>query len=494
MKKNWICLATFGLSVLMANAQNENDALRYSMTTFGGTSRYTAMGGAFGALGGDLSALSSNPAGIGLYRKTEFNFSLGFDQVRTGSDYFDTQTSTYEPNLNLPGIGIVGASDGKDGSRWRKVQFAIAYNRLNTFHNDYTIEGRNTKNSVLDAFTYQAYGFDVYDLNTQYPFDAGLAYNTWLIDTIGNGSDGYWHQMYQGDIRQVKNIHTKGRAGETVVSVGGNFDDRIYVGGSLGFPGVRYTEESLYTETATDTTIEVDKFEFTEVLQTRGSGFNIKFGSIFRPWDFMRIGVALHTPTWYALTNTRNTSMHAFFREGSGYQSEYSDSSPEGNFDYRITAPGRAIGSIAFIIGRVGLISADYEYIDYSNAFLRAASDASFTENEYDFAAENRQVELQFRDASNLRVGTEWRYGPLSLRGGYALYGNPYTKEAVINNAMRTSYTGGLGFRRKGYSIDFAYARTQWASDYYLYDPSIAYHADIDNVVNRFTVTLSFRY
>ena len=61
-----------------AEAQNEIQALRYSQYTLFGTARYQGMGGAMDALGGDFSAASVNPAGLGIYRKSEASFTPSF--------------------------------------------------------------------------------------------------------------------------------------------------------------------------------------------------------------------------------------------------------------------------------------------------------------------------------------------------------------------------------------------------------------------------------
>lgn len=495
MKRFFTALAAVLLFVPLTQAQTEADALRYSWINFGGTSRSMSMGGAFGALGGDASTLSVNPAGIGVYRKSEFTFSLGFDRIATTASLGDITTDESEPSLNIPNFGLVGVYDGKDGSPWQKLQFGLAYNRLATYHSDYQIRGNNDSTSLLDVFVDEAVGTDPNELASNFPFTSGLAWNTWLIDSADGTGSQYFHEMYFGDKEQIKDIHSWGRSGETVITLGGNLDDRLYIGGTIGFPGVRYTQESTYREESlADTVLAVESFEYTETIRTRGSGFNFKVGIIGRPSDFMRIGLAYHSPTWLSLTDVWSTTMTSNFRPGTGFSAEYTDASPSGSYDYRMTTPARAIGSLAFILGRMGVISADYEVINYSKARLNSSSAANFTGNGYSFINENAQIEQQFRSTQNIRLGAEFRLAPLRLRAGYAIYGNPYVDEATVSDPTTTFITGGVGFRAKSYFIDFGYSRAERNTDYYLYDPALVDPANINQAVSRFVFTVGFRY
>ena len=143
------------------------------------------------------------------------------------------------------------------------------------------------------------------------------------------------------------------------------------------------------------------------------------------------------------------------------YGSEQS-SSPQSSYDYSLTTPFRAIGSVAFIFGKFGLLSADYEFVDYSGARLRAS--------DYDFYNENNAISNKYRSTGNLRIGTEWKYAQFSFRGGYGIEGDPYKNG--VNSSVGHSYSLGLGLREKTYFLDLAYTHSKRAEDYYIYDPS----------------------
>ena len=494
MKKTISLLAMVSLCAV-GTAQNENDALRYSLTSFGGSARATSMAGAFGALGGDMSAMSYNPAGIGVYRRSEFSFSTGLDFTNTETSYLGGGIDQTEPNLNISSIGLVGTYETQ-ASGWRHVQFGLAYNRLQTFHSDYTISGTQAETTLLDVFAEQAAGIDPNNLYDSQTFGAGQAYNTWLIDPVDSLGSSYTHRMPDGNRTQTFRNHTGGRVGETAITFAGNYDDRVYIGGGIAFPGVRYSEESVYEENASVDTMDLDRFTYAQSLETRGTGFNAKFGIIVRPVDFLRVGIAVHSPTWYSMTDSWSTTMHSYYQPGTGPTGadEFTDVSPQGRYDYRIITPSKVLGSLALVVGKSGVISADYEYIDYSSARLRSSNTANLTGNSYGFTDENAQIDQQFVAASNLRVGTEWRFNPFRIRAGYALYGNPYKNDATFTDGTRTTYTFGLGFRDEGYFVDLGYSLTEYESDYYLYDPSKVQAATLTNSIHRYVLTVGFRY
>lgn len=478
MKKIWIAIIALASSAFL-QAQNEVDALRYSQLTFGGTARSSAVAGAFGALGGDFSTLSVNPAGIGIYKSSEFTFSPSLYLGSTESSFLDGYGEDMKYNFNLGNAGLVfvmHAGPSADKKGWKQIQFGLGLNRHANFNNRMLIEGFNPQSSLLHTFVNYANGKAPSELN---PFDTELAFNTWLLDTLGNNTT-YTSATPDGQVEQRKSITSDGSVNEFVISLGANYDDRLYLGATLGFPFVRYFENSTYSERDVNEYYgDFNEFNVYENLEARGTGVNFKFGMIFRATDWVRLGVAVHTPTFYDMREDYSTTISSSFDNGD----EYEDGS-EGKFDYELETPMRAIGSIAFIIGKYGLVSADYEFVDYSSARLRSSS--------YKFFDENDAIRNSYTATGNLRVGTEWRYENFSFRGGYAIYGSPYKNN--INDGQATSYTLGFGLREASYFVDFAYVRTMASEDYYLYDPEYVPAALNDFTRNSYMMTLGFRF
>lgn len=478
-------------------AQNEVDALRYSTTGFYGTARYMSMGGAFGALGADFSTLSTNPAGIAMFNSSEISVTPFFDFSTIKSNYNGEMMQDSDERIAFSNVGIVLAQNvseaGGSGS-WKNFQFGFGLNRLKSFNNNYLIEGVNNDNSMADVYASLADGinFEVIadDEFGEFAFDLTPAYWTWLIDTI-NGPDHYTSSAPTGPISQKKMIDTWGSMSEIVMAFGANYEDRFYIGASFGFPYIRYSSRSTYTETKLNKDVnpsEFREFELKEDLNTRGTGFNFKIGMILRPTNWIRIGGAFHTPTYY--TNITDEWSNSFFTRFDTPDSHgnytYYESSPIGNYDYDLRTPMKAMGSIALIIGTYGLISADYEYVDYSKAKLSAP--------DYDFITENDAITQKYTSAHNIRLGTEWRYGPFSIRGGYATYGSPFDND--VNDGSRKFYSLGLGYRERSFFVDLAYIHEQSDEDYYLYGTGniIVNPTTMDKQNDNFALTLGLRF
>lgn len=463
-----------------ASAQNEVDALRYSQISFGGTARYCAMGGAFGAVGGDMSVLSTNPAGIGLYRRSEFAFTPNFFARTTTSTYNGktADDSRYNMGFNNFGFVFAGKADNATEDGWQTLALGISYNRQQSFQSNMSMTGTDTL-SMMDDWAKSAGGYYPSQLDG---FGEGMAYQTWLLNPVPGDSSHYTDTIPNGDeLLQKKSIETRGSLGEWDFTFGGNYANKLYLGGSIGVPQVRYEETSNYSETeVNDTMSTFDYYEYRQSLETRGSGFNFKFGFIFKPMDWVRIGGAFHSPTVLRLSDNYNASMTSKL---GGVTRSYD--SPSGAFNYSIVTPMRAIGSIAFILDKKAVVSADYEFVDYSDARLRSTPQQFFDQND--------AIRLKYTTASNLRVGMEYRLQPISLRAGYAMYGNPYAA-GITNKDVRTSVSGGIGYRDKDdrFYVDAAFVRTMWTENYYLFSGANAVKNEtgITNVM----LTVGFRY
>lgn len=452
-------------------AQNDMDALRYSQTEFGGSSRSVATGGAFGALGGDFGSLSINPAGIAVYRESEFTFTPAFYTAFSNSEYLGSNNFESKYNFNFSNIGGVisyiykEANDGKIAPRtngWVSSNFGIGMNRIKNFNNRVYFEGLNSTNSIVDTYVEQANaggGVSLNNLEQSYPFGADLAYATYLMDPTDSLGGTYFRAFSLGSgLMQRKEIVRSGSHNDFAITFGGNYSNKIYVGAGFNFPVIRFYEFTTFEEEATssDTATNFNSLRINDDLSSEGQGFNFRFGIIARIGDFMRIGGSVQTPTFYEMTDRFSTRFSSDI-----LSDNHEKSSPDGKFSYYITTPMKATTSMAFVIGKRGLISADYEVIDYSTARLRSLS--------YNFFDENESIYEKYHQTGNLRVGTEWKFENISLRGGYGIYGTPFHsayKPATGGNQSKTFYTFGIGLREKEYFCDLAYVYSQ-ASDYH---------------------------
>lgn len=462
-----------GLSTLFslfAFGQNEQDVLRYSRLGFGGTARYSSMGGAFGALGGDMSVLSVNPAGLGVYRKSDFSFTPSFFNQSVMSTYGDTTTRDERFNMKFDGFGFVIATrpEIRTDHGWQMLSMGITYVRTNAFQADLLMTGQ-ANSSLMDSWVRSAAGTGPSGLDI---FNEGLAWETYMIDPAGNDTLHYVDRVPDGDlVQQLKRVSIRGGMSEWTFGAAGNYDNRIYIGASVGIPTVRYEETDYYLESEVyDSVSTWQSFAFSQYLETKGRGINFKAGVIFRPLDFIRVGIAFCSPSSLKLSDTYFAGMESVLGDG---DTSYSFDSPAGNYRYKIITPMRLTGSLAFVITKIALLSFDYEFVDYSAGKLKSP--------DYDFFDENMAVGAKYKASSNLRAGLEVKFVPFSFRAGFAYYQNPY-QPTLNNEAARTSITGGIGYRDPDdvFYIDVGFISQSYTENYYFYDQSL-----VDPVVNK---------
>ena len=481
MKKK-IILAAISLNLglfSLAFAQNEIDALRYSQLTYGGSARFTAMGGAFGSLGGDFSGLSTNPAGIGIYRKSEFTFTPSFFNQKTTSDFKGNQLDDYKYNVNFSNAGIVLAYyEPETKNAWKGVMFGFGYNRLGNFHNRISISGQNTANSMLDLYIADAQGVSG-DTSAMDPFSTQLAlYSGAIFMDTANGTFYHHLQGLYGE-EQSKSISSSGSMGETVFTLGGNYSDKLYMGATIGIPHIRYHEESTYMEKADTAWNQFESFELNQDSRTTGVGFNFKFGMIYKPVDWVRVGGAIHTPSYFDMHDDWSSDMSTKVLGG-----EYKAESPSGLYDYSLVTPMRTIGSLGFVIKKMGLIGIDYEFVDYPSATLRSAK--------YKYINENKAIRNKYVEGSNIRFGTEWRLAPMSIRAGAAYYTSPFKGSETTGSRM--DYSAGIGFREENFFLDFAYVLSTTSENYYMYDASITSPSLNTSKSSSILMTMGFKF
>ncbi len=462
-------------------SQNLVDALRYSQNFSGGTARSVAMGGAFGALGADFGSLSINPAGIGVYRGSEFTITPGIFYGKTNSTFYGTSDEDYKYNFNLNNLGIVLNNTKEQENGWISGSIGFGYNRLNNFHNSIVIKGTNPNNSMADYFldnsTYDANGNP--DPNSLAPFWERLAFDAYVIDTL-NGQ--YVTQVPYPPLDQQKTITTDGKIDEWVITAGGNYSNKLYIGASLGIQKLHYSENATHEENYGDW------FRFNQTLNVHGTGYNFKFGLIYKPIQMLRIGAAIHTPTSFHINEDYYSTMTSSYVNGQTiYPTDQSGNKlPMGANDYQLITPFRAIGSVGLNLFKVAMLSVDYEYLDYSNLRLRNGVDG------YNYTSENDVIRNVYKSTFNFKTGAEVRLSGVYLRGGFGYYGSPYKSSEINKDAHYLSYTGGIGIRDDNFSIDIAYAYTTHSEKYSLYTNSG--FANLNMANSRVLATIGFRF
>ncbi len=454
MKRYSIILVLI-VATLTGTSQFADDALRFSQIYYQGTARSMALGGAIGAIGADFSSASINPAGMGLFRRGVFSITPEIAATKASSVYNGSISDDSKTIFNLSNLGYVIAKPISTGDGWKFFQFGVGMNRLNNYNTTVNIQGENTENSKLDVYRELANGIPNDQLEYEDPYELYPAWFLYLIDTIPGTVDQYTTPVNYGGVLQQQNIKSKGSTNEWVFTFSGNYNDKLYLGATIGLPYTRYFRESTYSEfDIADTIPDFKSWSITERLATSGWGINLKLGAIVKPTDWLRIGAAFHTPTYYwSMSDTWSTTTTA---DLAGYDSYPSIT---GNFDYRLSTPLRAIGSAGVIIRQNGFISFDYEYANYASS--------KFSSRSYGFGEVNADIKNTFKPTHNIRGGIEWRYSNYSFRGGYALYDSPYANN--LNDGKRQMISGGIGYKTREYAIDFTYVHSTKNEDYYMY-------------------------
>ncbi len=487
--------------VSFLNAQNINDALRYSFLELGGgTARTIGLGGSMGALGADYSTLSTNPAGLGAYRSSEFVITPAFQVKRTQSILAGAGNSSNSENANdfsLSNVGIVFASQPV-ASKWKTMNFGIGMNKLANFSQEFTYDG-TSKGSIVDRWLEFADGFAPNEL---YPYEEGLAYETeaiYIVDenTLDYSSD--FEAAPDADVKRGQTVKTDGKYNEMVLSLAGNYNHKFMYGLTVGLPFIQYSEEKVYTEENNDEeSIPFFKsLSYSENLRTTGFGINAKIGVIYRINQMFRVGAALHTPSAISMTDRWDSGLTYDFvyfdDQGEPVRSAVPASEPEGEpYEYKLKTPMRAMISGAAIIKRSGFITAELEYVDYSKSNFDLTVNST---NPGDVAIEeslNQEIGETFNSAINLRLGGEYAYEKFRFRAGYGIIGTPYA-----DKSSSTTYSLGVGLRQKKFYVDFAYKGLQTDDTfipYRLIDAAAEQVVTNEGAVNRYILTLGFRF
>jgi len=517
----------------MALAQNETDVLRYSQTFMKGSARFTAMGGAFGALGGDISSFMINPAGVGVYRSSEFTFSTGVFNSNQKIDYWGTRSFDGHTSVNVGNAGLVLNLFNKPNNEFKNFNIGIAYNRVNDFNQNSFFTGLNGKNSIMDVFAESTFGYknkffsipdgvddDYYlykirdDKGRYLPWNSILAYQTYLIDPnvkpddsqdkIDNCED-YVPALLNGNDKVYQDQWNDVRGFNDVVNIafGGNLMDVVYVGGSVNISNINYHSYKTYCERAHVDNVSdpklarFEKLFMDEYYNAYGTGVSLGLGVILKPIQELRIGISYQSPTWMSMDEDYSVRMESVFSNVTAPRpSNTNYDTPLNLMDYRFSSPQKLTGSVGFIVGNYGILSADVEWSNYAGMRLHYRDDR-FLENDV-----NAAIEDIYRNTLNARLGGELKLGKYAVRAGYQYYQNPYKKDFLNSDYATNIYSAGFGYRTRSFFLDFAYSLMTMKDSYSLYnypvdrDGSIIFSGDATSNINRnsYILTLGFKF
>ena len=320
-----------------------------------------------------------------------------------------------------------------------------------------------------------------YQIDNGYTNVSGLAYATYLInpdfeaDSLdGNHRDLYYSFVPVTNTLQRETVETKGAQNQWNIAYGGNYENKLYYGLSLGIQTFRYAQDKTYEEIPLETGLALNNFRLEEHLRITGAGVNVSGGLIFRPIPTIRLGVNFVSPTYLRLTDTYDANINVNYNnvefEENGEIRVLNNENAETDIiesTYALLTPWRANFGIAAFISKRGFISADLEYVNYSQAKF------SDPDPNFSFAGDNTSIQNLYTSALNLRLGGEIRVDKLRFRAGLAYYGDPFDNPEDNIDRSKMIYTLGGGVRHKNYYFDlgFSYNQTDsYYSPYSLFD------------------------
>lgn len=522
MKRNILTIAAI-FSSLIIMAQTEFDALKLVEHDIIGTARYSSMAGAFGALGGDPSAIKDNPAGLGIFRKSEVTGTLNAFIQQTGADWNGVTADDDLYKLNANNFGLVFAvptwrndngSSGLLSSNW-----SFNYNRLKNFNRNVNIKSGSSISSITNYMAYFSEGLKGVDLSStndynpykqlSIPWISALAYQGYMINETSPNSGLWSSSLHDGEkVTPAYSLQEKGYVDEYSIGWSGNFSNKFFLGATFNLRSIDYNLNSLYSEL-----FDEGGMSLTNDYSTMGTGVNLNLGIIYVPVDFMRVGLSLHSPTIYSLTDNYYAHLDYNLLLQNNSEIFWENKmilTPEGYSEYKLQSPLRYDISVAFIAGTKGLVSVEYSASNYSGTRLMSSEG-----NTQEFSYENDGMRDMMNNARTIKVGGEYKLTDnFALRAGYANSSSPtqptaekYMRDNTIRTDTeyflrnRTDYlTAGFGYQESNWHIDFAYMNKILDEKYYPYnsnnlgDNLKVTPARVITSNNNLVVTLGFKF
>lgn len=454
----FFCLVALTLSQSFAQSGYFVDALRFSQAPASGSARMMGIGGTQLSLGGDVSNIAGNPAGLGFFRTSEVSFSLGYSDWGVDTEFLNQNRSYNSENFHVPNLSYVMANpkSSLETGAFKGGAFGISFQRIANFNSEFgffsDILGDN---SIIDFYLQDAFGTpenQVENLGL-----TGLAYQTYLINPIVTDEEGNpinnpttYDSFVLGNPFQDENISQEGSASQMSFSYGANFNHKIFVGGGVGIRSLSFSSIKRYNEEFIDQPLATSSLR--ESLFINGTGINLNLGIIYKPIDYINLGFNFQSPTWYALSEEYDAEMIANFNNYYFEQEDITLGSQSAMTDifisnYSLRTPMKIGGGASFFIGKNGFLSADIDWVDYSAARLNS--------RDFDQSADNQSIRNAYGSTINFRLGGEARIDRFRLRAGYAFYGDPYSNTPDIIQTT-SQISGGLGVKFNSMYLDFA--------------------------------------
>jgi len=485
-------------------AQDISDAIRYSFDEVQGSARFRAMGGAFGALGGDLSAIGINPAGSAIFNRSNVSFTLSDLSTNNDINYFNGFSSTCDSRFDLNQMGSVFIFTNTNlNTPWKKLALSVNYDKLSNFDNHWYALG-NSPNSIDSFFLYHAQGLrldeisalpgesledayaaigSVYGYENQQAF---LGYESYILEPLSDTDDNtsYSSNIAPGTFAHDYSYSSRGYNSKLSFNIASQYQDNLYLGLNLNSHFIYYDQYTFLNETNSNAGSLVNTVGFENRLHVTGTGFSFQLGAILKLTEELRAGLAYSSPTWLRIGEDTSQYISTVRNEGGSSISQRIDPNTINVFPYyKLQTPDKITGSLAYVFEGKGLLSFDYSRRNYGNTKFKPTNDPYFS-------TQNQAISNLLNSASTYKFGGEYRYMQLSFRGGYRFEESPYKDDSLYGDL--TGYSFGLGYSFGNMRLDLAFDQSDRSIQQHLYSVGLTNSANIDMKISNFTASLSF--
>ncbi len=500
MKKNLIYI--FSLMVInFMYTQDLEDAIRYSSGETQGTARFKAMSGAFGALGADISAVSINPAGSAIFSTSHGVLSASTKTNTKNVSYGNGMANSSSNNVDLHQIGAAFVfKNYKKDSFWNKFVFSLFYDRTNDFNTQFSAQG-TSNNSISSYFLSNAEGLQLGNISalegetisqayagigSSYGYDhqqAFLGYNSYILEPVSEDLDNinYTSNIAPGAYNQQYDYLSLGNSGKFSANIAFQYNDNISLGLNLNSHFIDFEKNTFLFEENNNAGSTINEVNFENKLYTKGEGFSLQLGTIIKLSDAFRFGFSYDSPTWLTLRE-----------ESTQYLSTFSEIDSQGYVvnptvinifpEYKLKAPGKITGSLAYVVGKLGLISFDYARKNYANTAY------DFRNNQINTLL-NNTIDENFTVSNSYRIGGELRQKKFSFRGGYKMIESPYKDKSLYGDL--SGFSLGLGYNFGNSRLDVAFVNTDRTTSQELYSSGDLGATTVDTNISDLTISLS---
>lgn len=492
-------MRTFFLLIFISislNSQNLNDVVNWSLENESGNSRYISMSGAFGALGGNLSAISSNPASGAVFELSRIGASIVVNDNSIKSEYKGSNNILKSSDSNYQ-TGLVYVFKNYGDGNFNKFSIGFNFQSQNNFNEEIKISGR-TNNSIDNFFLNNSNGVSLIDISVKsnesvsgvykwlgdnlgyYAQQAFLGYQSYMINYDSDSNSFYSLAKYENGLDSENYLFSSGNNNIASLNISWQFKSNFYWGINFNFHEVFVEKELRHFENNFDTDSAIKSIDFRNYLTTNGSGISFQGGLIYKTGP-IRFGLSYTSPTYFSFEDEleQYIKTSSVVTNGALYEDTV-DPRITNIYEYNFKSPSKLMFSGASIINNMILFSFDIISKNYSKASFK---------HEYNGVYDDLNNKIENDLASNIdyKVGTEIKLNKLSIRAGFKSINNPYKND---NKNFINSQSIGLGYNFEASTIDLAIQSSKLEYNYQLFDTGLT---DQSLIINK-QLKLIFSY